>query len=97
MPDTEGQRLEEAAQSVDATTADLGERSERLGEDIEQAKRQQEQTMADESVPTAAGDWEDTEPEDSTGEDPAGFDDPEDLDLEDLDDEDAGGDDDAAA
>jgi hypothetical protein len=97
MPDTEDQRLQEATQSVDATTADLDERSERVGEQIEQAKRHQEQTVADESVPTAAaGDWEDTEPEDSTGEDPAGFDDPEDLDLEDLDDDEGADEDDDA-
>jgi hypothetical protein len=70
---------------VDAKTADLDQKSEEVGESIEQAKRHQEQTMADESVPTAAGDWEETEPDDSTGDDPAGFDDPEDLDLDDED------------
>ena len=87
MPDTdtEEQRLKEATQSVEATTADLDEKSEELGDSIEQAKRHQEQTMADEKVPTAAGDWEETEPDDAVGDDASGFDDPEDLDLDDED------------
>jgi hypothetical protein len=93
MPDTEERRLAEAEQAADATAADLDERSERLGEHIDEAKQTVERTVADDSVPTAAGDWEDSEPEDSTGEDATGFDDPENLDLEDEDlDEDDGDD-----
>jgi hypothetical protein len=87
MPDTdtEEERLKEATQSVDATTADLDEKGEQLGESIEQAKRHQEETMADEKVPTSAGDWEETEPDDEAGGDAGGFDDPENLDLDDED------------
>jgi ribonuclease E len=100
MPDTEEQRIEEAKQAADAADAtanDLDERSDRLGEQIEDSKRTHEQALADEKVPTAS-DWEDSEPEDSADDDPsgAGFDDPENLDLddEDLDDDDAYPDDD---
>ena len=87
MPDTEEQRIEEAQQAADTTADDLEERSDRLGDSIEDTKRTHEQTKADETIPTAANDWEDSEPEDSADDDPtgAGFDDPENLDLEDED------------
>ena len=87
MPDTEEQRIEEASEAAGATADDLGERNERLGEQIQDAKSTNEQALADEKVPTASADWEDSEPEDSTDDDPsgAGFDDPESLDLEDED------------
>jgi phage shock protein A len=99
MAETEEQHVDEIGKAEDKmeTTADeMSERSEQLDEQIDDAKQIHAKAQADASVPTAAGDWEDTEPEDSTGEDASGFDDPEDLDLDedDLDDEPAADDDD---
>ena len=89
MSGTEERGVEEKQQEMSTTADEMAERSDRLGEQIEDTKQGWEQAKADSGTPTAAGDWEDTEPDDSTGEDPAGFDDPEDADLdEDLDDED---------
>jgi hypothetical protein len=90
MAVTEQERLEETERQAEATADELAERNERLGHEIKQTREGWEQTKSDSSTPTAAGDWEDSEPDDSTGEDPAGFDDPEsaDLDEEDEDDDD---------
>ena len=92
MPEIEEQRVKEAGNAAESTADELGERNEQLGEQIKDARSSWESAKSDAGVPTAAGDWEDTEPDDSTGEDPTGFDDPEDLDLdeEDLDDEETG-------
>jgi phage shock protein A len=99
MAETEDRHVEEigkAEQEMEAAADEMSERSEQLDEQIDGAKQTHAKAQADASVPTAAGDWEDTEPADSTGEDAAGFDDPEDLDLddEDLDDEPADDDED---
>ena len=58
---------------------ELDERIDRLGDHIDEARRQA-QARQEEGRPfeDAAGDWEDTEPAESTGEDPAAFDDPDD-------------------
>jgi hypothetical protein len=89
MSGTEERGVEETQQEMSSTADEMAERSERLGDQIESTKQGWEQAKGDSAVPTAAGDWEDSEPDDSTGEDPSGFDDPEDVDLdEDLDDED---------
>jgi len=85
MPDTQEHRVEEAEAEMGRTADELQERSEKLGEQIDDAKQTVKRAQDDEAVPTAAGDWEETEPEDSTGEDPSGFDDPESLDLDDED------------
>ena len=85
MPETEEERLEEAQSQAESTADDLAERSDELGKNIQETRRGWEQSQADDDVPTAAGDWEDTEPDDSTGDDPTGFDDPENLDLDDED------------
>jgi phage shock protein A len=93
MAETEERHVDEigkAQDKMEATADEMSERGEQLDERIDGAKDTLAKAKADASVPTAAGDWEDTEPTDSTGEDAAGFDDPEDLDLddEDLDDDD---------
>jgi hypothetical protein len=95
MPEIEEQRVDDAERAAESTADDLAERSERVGDNIEQTRRGWEGAKQDDDVPTAAGDWEDTEPDDSTGDDPAGFDDPENLDLddEDLTDDESSGDD----
>jgi phage shock protein A len=88
MSGTEERRvdqIEEAEREMDATADDLSERSDQLGEQIDSTKQTWEQAKADTSVPTASGDWEDTEPDDASGDDATGFDDPENLDLEDDD------------
>ena len=89
MPDTQERRIEEAAQAMDSTAGEMQEQSDRLGSHIAETKSDWRQAKQSEQVPTAAGDWEDTE-DDAGGDDPAGFDDPESLDLddEDLDDDD---------
>jgi len=89
MPETEEDRVQDAQREAESTADDLGERNERLGDHIQETRQGWDQAQRDADVPTAAGDWEDTEPDDSTGEDPSGFDDPESLDLdEDLDEDD---------
>jgi capsule polysaccharide export protein KpsE/RkpR len=86
MAETQLDQVREASDDAEATVDDLQERSERVGEGIQHAKKRWDDAQKSEDVPSAAGDWEDTEPDDSTGEDPAGFDDPEaDEDDEDLD------------
>ena len=89
MPETEEERVQDAQQAAESTADELAERNEQLGDQIKEARSGWESAKSDDNVPTAAGDWEDSEPEDSTGDDPTGFDDPENLDLdeEDLDDE----------
>jgi hypothetical protein len=88
MPEIEEERVTEAQESAASTADELAERNEQLGDQIKEARSGWESAKSDDGVPTAAGDWEDTEPDDSTGEDPTGFDDPENLDDEDdLDDE----------
>src|SRR4051794_29564080 len=89
MPETEEQRVQEAQQAAEKTADELAERNEQLGDQIKEARSGWESAKSADNVPTAAGDWEDSEPDDSTGEDPTGFDDPETLDDDDdLDDED---------
>ena len=85
MPEIDEQRVREAEQDAESTADDLAERGDRVDEQIEKTRRGWEQSQADDDVPTAAGDWEDTEPDDANGEDPTGFDDPENLDLDDED------------
>jgi hypothetical protein len=86
MTETHVDRVEEASKAAEADVDELAQRNEKLGEGIQHAKKRWQDAQQSEGVPTAAGDWEDTEPDDSTGEDPAGFDDPEaDEDDEDLD------------
>src|SRR2546423_7383235 len=86
MPEIEEENdVEQAQRDAESTADDLAERSEELGTHIQETRRGWEQAQQDSDVPTAAGDWEDTEPDDSTGEDPTGFDDPENLDLDDED------------
>jgi hypothetical protein len=89
MPEIEEQRIREAQDAAESTGDDLAERNEQLGEHIKEARSGWESAKSDDGVPTAAGDWEDSEPDDSTGEDPTGFDDPENVDADDddLDDE----------
>jgi len=89
MPEIEEERVKEAQEAAESTADELAERNEKLGDQIKDARNTVEGAKNDDSVPTAAGDWEDTEPDDSTGEDPTGFDDPENLDADedDLDDE----------
>src|SRR3954464_11840065 len=93
MADTEEREVDKIGDpehDMEGTADELSQRSEKLGDQIADAKQTHEKAQADANVPTAAGDWEDTEPDDSTGDDATGFDDPEDLDDddEDLDDED---------
>ena len=90
MPDTQERRIGEAEQAMEKSAGEMQERSDRLGEHIGEAKSEWRQAQQSEQVPTAAGDWEDTEDE-TGGEDPAGFDDPESLDLDDEDLEDDDG------
>jgi hypothetical protein len=85
MPVIDEHRVEEAERQAGATADDLQERSDDLGGEIEETRSDWEAVKQDTSVPTAAGDWEDTEPDDATGEDPTGFDDPESLELDDED------------
>ena len=85
MPEIEHQRVEEAQRDAESTADDLEERNEKLGEHVQETREGWEKAKSDADTPTAAGDWEDTEPDDSTGDDPAGFDDPENLDLDDED------------
>jgi phage shock protein A len=89
MADTEEREVDEigdAERKMEGTADDLAQRSEKLGDQIADAKQTHEKAKADANVPTAAGDWEDTEPDDSTGDDATGFDDPEDVDDDDDDD-----------
>jgi hypothetical protein len=90
MPDTQERRIDEATDAMDTTAGEMQQQRDRLGDDIAETKSKWEQAKASEQVPTAAGDWEDTE-DDAGGEDPAGFDDPESLDLDDDDLEDDDG------
>jgi hypothetical protein len=90
MPDTQEQRIDEATEAMESTAGEMQQRSDRVGEDIEETKATWSQAKASEQVPTAAGDWEDTD-DDAGGDDPAGFDDPESLDLDDEDLEDDDG------
>ena len=95
MSGTEERRVEEADQAMSTTADELAERGDALDERIDETKQHVARVKADDSVPTAAGDWEDTEPDDAKGDDPAGFDDPENLDEDELEDDDGyGGDDD---
>jgi len=95
MSETEEGRVQEATRDMEATAEELDERSEQLGDRISETKEDWEQAKGDTNVPTASGDWEDSEPDDPTGDDPSGFDDPEeaDLDDEDLGDDEGSGDD----
>ena len=77
--------VEEAQHQAESTVDDLSERSDDLGGEIEETRSDWEAVKRNTSVPTAAGEWEDNEPDDSTGEDPTGFDDPESLELDDED------------
>jgi hypothetical protein len=77
MAETQLDRVREASDDAEAAVDELEERSERVGEGIQHAKKRWDEAQSSEGVPSAAGDWEDSEPDDSTGEDPAGFDDPE--------------------
>ena len=90
MAEKQLDRVREASEDANSTVEELEERSEKVGQDIEHAKKRWDDAQKSEDVPSAAGDWEDSEPDDSTGEDPAGFDDPEaesEDEDEDLDDE----------
>jgi len=87
MAETQERRLDEAGQQADATVEELEEHGERVGAGIDHAKKTLDDAQRSREVPTAAGDWEDSEPDDSTGEDPSGFDDPESVDLDDEDDD----------
>ena len=77
MAETQFDRVREASDDAEATVNELEERSETVGDDIRHAKKRWDEAQTSEDVPSASGDWEDTEPDDSTGEDPSGFDDPE--------------------
>jgi hypothetical protein len=85
MAETQFDRLDEAQQAADSTVEELEERSEKVGQGIEHAKKRWDDAQKSEDVPSAAGDWEDTEPDDAVGEDPSGFDDPESIDEDDED------------
>ena len=90
MAETQVDRVREASDEAESTVEELEQRSERVGDGIKHAKKRWDDAQSSEDVPTATGDWEDSEPDDSTGEDPAGFDDPEadeEDDDDDLDDE----------
>src|SRR3954453_16050897 len=86
MAETHVDGVRAATDEAESTVDDLAQRSEKVGEGIEHAKKRWDDAQHSEDVPSAAGDWEDSEPDDSTGEDPSGFDDPEaaDEDEEDL-------------
>jgi predicted nucleic acid-binding Zn-ribbon protein len=85
MADTQFDRVDEATQAAETTVEDLEQRSEKVGEGIQHAKKRWDDAQKSEDVPSAAGDWEDTEPEETAGEDPSGFDDPESVEDEDED------------
>ena len=85
MAEPHEREVEEAREDAESTVDDLEKRSDRLGEHIEDAKKTWDNAQQSEGVATAAGDWEDTEPDDALGEDPSGFDDPESVDLDDED------------
>jgi len=88
MTETHVDRVEEASQAAEADVEELAQRNEKLDEGIQHAKKRWDDAQRSEGVPSAAGDWEDTEPDDSTGEDPSGFDDPESLDEDEDEDDD---------
>jgi hypothetical protein len=77
MAETQSDRLEEADKAAQSTVDDLEKRSEKVGEGIEHAKKRWDDAQKSEDVPSATGDWEDSETDDSSGEDAGGFDDPE--------------------
>src|SRR3954447_20719837 len=83
MADTPVDHVKEAADEAESAADELQERGEKVGADIEHAKKRWDEVQSSQSIPSASGDWEDSEPDDSTGEDPSGFDDPEELDLDD--------------
>jgi hypothetical protein len=85
MAETDERRVKEAEDQMEATAEEMAERSDELDGQIDSTKQRWEHAKADTSVPTATGDWEDTEPDESTGEDATGFDDPESIDLDDDD------------
>lgn len=90
MAETQYDGVKKADEAAQSTVDELEQRSEKVGENIQHTKKQWDEAKKSEDVPTAAGDWEDSEPDDSTGEDPSGFDDPEkddDDEDEDFDDE----------
>ena len=89
MSETEERRVDEAHESAEATVEDLARRNDQLGDHIEGAKKTWDNAQQSEGVATAAGDWEDTEPDEATGEDPSGFDDPEAIDEDEEEDDDA--------
>src|SRR6185503_10514159 len=81
MADTGEGQIKEAEEEMSTTADELAERSDQLEERIESTKQDWARVQADDSVPTAAGDWEESEP-DVESDDPAGFDDPENVDLD---------------
>jgi len=85
MAVAEQERVEDASREAERTADELQERSERVGDQIDQTREDWDKAKKSEKTPTAAGDWEDSEPDDSTGDDPSGFDDPESADDEDDD------------
>ena len=91
MAETPLDHVKEAADEAESAADELEERGEKVGAGIEDAKKRWDEVQSSQSIPSASGDWEDSEPDDSTGEDPSGFDDPEsvddDEDDDDLDDE----------
>jgi len=87
MAETQFDGVKDASQAAESTVEDLEKRSERVGEGIQHTKKQWDEAKKSQDVPTAAGDWEDSEPDDAVGEDPSGFDDPE-AEEDDEDDED---------
>ena len=87
MAETQFDRVGEASDDAETTVEELQERSERVGDDIQHAKKRWDDAQTSGDAPKAAGDWEESEPDDSNGEDPAGFDDPEAADEDDDDDD----------
>jgi len=85
MAVTEEDRVDEASHEAGQTVDDLQERSERVGDQIQETREGWEKAKTDAGTPTAASDWEDSEPDESNGDDPSGFDDPESLDEDDDD------------
>ena len=87
MADTQEQRVDEAQEKMGETAREMEQRGAEVGEHIDEAKQTWSQAQSSGAAPSAAGDWEDSEPDDSTGEDASGFDDPESLDDDEDDDD----------
>lgn len=74
--ETQGDRVAQAEDEMDRSAAEMQERVDKLDSHIGETKETWERAKKGDMVPTAAGDWEDTE-DDAGGDDASAFDDPE--------------------